>query len=192
MSRKITKVQLIVSLLYLLFGVQAAKAQEWTTLTPAGEGFSVLMPKKPAAETNRVPISGNDYLGKMYTAEGDSPRALYLAVMQEFPPVVANLKPAERLDNFIGGFRNGFVRSLTSSCPDIEIKLQSELTIKEHSARQYSFDCQQFHGFIRVIDGTQRMYVLLVFGPDQGEHVTKFLQSFEFLPAPSPVPMPKG
>src|ERR1044071_682977 len=152
MPRETTRIRLFVALLFSLIGVQVAEAQEWITLNPAGEGFSVLMPKKPTAETTRVPISGDDYLSRMYTAEGDAPRALYLAVVQEFPPVVANLKPAERLDNFISGFRNGFIKELTSSCPEIEIKLQSELTVKEHAARQYAFLCKQFHGSIRVSD----------------------------------------
>ena len=184
------------SLLCLLFVfVTGASAQDWTKLAPAGEGFSVQMPGKPQGQSTRVQISGDEYLSRMYTSEGLSPRGLYIAVMQEFPPVVANLQSSQRLDNFIDGFRKGFVKALTSNCPDVDVKLERELIVREHPARQYSFVCGGFPGTIRVIDNTQRMYVLLVMSTEQPEHsdqATKFLQSFELLPAPAPVPLAKG
>ncbi|HEY8185323.1 MAG TPA: hypothetical protein VIF64_04615 [Pyrinomonadaceae bacterium] len=187
------KIGLTFSLLCLLFvAVPAtAVAQTWTTLRPAGEGFSLQLPLEPKAESSNVPILGDDYLMKMYTAVDDPNRMLYMAVMQEFPAVVASLKPAQRLDQFMNGFRNGFVKALTTSCPDVDLKLDTELTIKGRMGRQYSLDCKGVHGLIRVIENERRMYVLLVMGGDErNAGVGHFFDSFEILPAPVPVPKP--
>ena len=173
-------------LLFLLLATApAGAAQGWITLAPAGEGFSVQLPSKPKEEASQAPVLGDNYLMKMYTVVGDPKNILYMAVMQELPAVVAEMKPAARLDEFINGFRSGFLKELTATCPNVDLKLDRELTLKARTGRQYSFSCQNTYGLVRVFDNERRIYVLLAMAKAENDaSVMKFLQSFEILPAP--------
>jgi hypothetical protein len=185
---------LAVSLLSLIFfaTVPSATAQSWLTLTPRGEGFSVQFPVRPNEEAGRSPVNGDDYLMKTYTATDESSRLMYMAVLQEFPEAVASLKPAERLDQFIIGFKQGFIKELEATCPEVQLPLERELTLKDRAGRQYGLSCRGIRGLIRVYDNQRRLYVLMVMGGDEtNADVAKFLQSFAILPAPVPVPLPK-
>jgi len=181
-------------LLLLLASVPAVAAQEWITLTPAGEGFSVRLPSKPREEAGKTPILGNNYLMKLYAVVSEPNHVLYMAVMQEFPAAaVATIKPAERLDQFMSGFREGFLKDLTAPCPNVDLHLERELTLKDRPGREYSISCKNLYGLIRVFDNETRLYVLLAAAHDEREAgPTKFLQSFELLPAPLPVALPKS
>jgi hypothetical protein len=184
------KIGLAIPLLCLLFvAVPAVAFQGWTKWAPAGEGFSVQLPSKPEEQTTKVPILGSDYLMKMYTEVDESNRVMYLVVMQEFPRSVGMLTPSERLDNFMDGFKSGFVKELTTTCPDVELHQDGELTLKNRTGRQYSLNCKSVPGLIRVYETEARIYVLLAMGRNEKDDgVAQFLQSFEILPAPAPVP----
>jgi hypothetical protein len=176
----------------LFLTAPAALAQGWIKWAPSGEGFAVDLPLKPQEETSKVPVLGSEYLMKMYTAVDDPNHAMYLAVMQEFPSVAGDRTPPERLEHFMTGFRSGFVKELQATCPEVDLHQDRALTLKDRIGRQYSLSCKQFPGLLRVFETESRMYVLLVMGLDEKDaRVTRFLESFEILPAPPLVPQQK-
>lgn len=188
----LNRIKIGLSLCLLFVAVPAVSAQGWVTLTPAGEGFSVQLPSKPQEEPGRAPILGEEYASKMYTVQDATNRIMFLTVMQEFPAAVATLKPVERLDEFMNGFRESFIKEITATCPNVDVRLDRELKLNDRLGRQYSLNCREIPGLIRVFETERRIYVLVVMGGDEKhDGVSRFLQSFEILPAPAPVPLPK-
>src|SRR6185436_17481993 len=93
------------------FAASPIQTPEWTTLTPPGEGFSVNLPMKPEIESQRVPVMGNSYQLRLYTASEKTTGLVYMVVMQEFPSVSGAPTPAVRLEKFMNGFKQGLGES---------------------------------------------------------------------------------
>src|SRR6185503_11535289 len=96
-------------------GKSLARVDDWIVLAPAGEGFTLKLPIKPEVETQRVPVMGNTYLLRMYTASDPGTGLLYMVVMQEYPSLTGVLTPAARLERFMDGFKKGLGESFASA-----------------------------------------------------------------------------
>jgi hypothetical protein len=171
-------------------GIQLQEATEWIIVAPAGEGFSIRMPVKPEEQSDRVAVMGNNYKMRLYTSVDKTSGIIYMVAMQEFPTVAGALEPSKRLEQFMGGFKEGMVKSMGAGVT-LELMPERELDLKGHLGRQYALSFSQTHGLVRAFDGTSRMYVLLVAGGDEkNAGIGRFFDSFEITPAPAPVPQP--
>ena len=172
----------------------AAHAQttlEWITLAPANEGFSVNLPLKPDAETERVAMEGGAYKTRLYTAFDETDRILYMVVMQEFSAATGELKPAVRLEQFMEGFKEGLKKSIGNGTTNVELLLDRHLDLKRHLGRQFKLTFGEARGLVRAFDASLRIYVLLVMGADEkNSNAMRFFDSFEIKAAPPPVPLP--
>jgi hypothetical protein len=192
------QVALSASLLLLLvstaFARSSSPADDWLVLSPAEEGFSVKMPVKPDMETQWIPLLGNNYRLRLYTGVDTPTGLLYMVVMQEFPSVVAVLEPVKRLDKFMGGFKTGLGESLASAVGGkFDLVIDHDLTLDGNVGRQYKLTVGESRGMVRAFDRGRRVYLLMVVGADEkNASVVRFFDSFEFKPAPEPVPQAVG
>lgn len=190
------QVALGASLLLLLVSTAFARSSpptdDWLVLTPAGEGFSIKMPVKPEAETQWVPLLGNNYQLRLYTGVHEPTGLLYMVVMQEFPSVVGVLEPAKRLDKFMGGFKEGLGESLASAVGGkFDLVFDRDLALDGNLGRQYKLTVGESRGLVRAFDRGRRVYMLMVLGADEkNAGVVRFFDSFQFKPAADPVPQP--
>ena len=181
-------------LIFAVFVVAPATAQTdtWKVLTPEGEGFSVMLPVKPDVSSDRVPIMGNTYQMRLYTAPDKASGLLYMVVMQEFPSLAGALTPAKRLESFITGFKSGLGETLGSAVGGkFEMTLDRELSLGRNIGRQYLISIGETRGVVRAFDADRRVYVLLLLGAQEKDPTaTRFFNSFEIRSAPDPVPQP--
>ena len=165
---------------------------EWLVVAPADEGFSIHVPVKPDEHTDRNTFQGDTYKMRLYTCNDEASGMLYMVVMQEFPNL-SILTPTVRLDKFMDGFKEGFVKSLAESAGmKVELRPDHDLTFKGASvARQYTVSLGQTTGLLRAFDVNPRTYLLMVLGGDEKKaEVTRFFDSFEIKAAPAPVAQP--
>ena len=186
-----------ISLWLILFASTAfsgspVRAGDWVVLAPAGEGFSIKMPVKPQAETQRVPVMGNTYLLRLYTATDDSTGLLYMVVMQEFASVTGVLTPTARLERFMDGFKKGLGESLAKAVGGkFDLVLARDLTLGGKPGRQYNLTVGESRGLVRAFDAGRRVYLLMILGADEkNSAAVSFFDSFEIKAAPDPVPQP--
>jgi hypothetical protein len=166
-------------------------AGDWALVAPPGEGFSIRMPLKPEEETDRVPMMGNTYLMRLYTAVDDASGMLYMVAMQEFPGLASSLTPALRLEQFMKGFKEGLAKSMGGGAVKVDLVAERDLDLKGRFGRQYTLTVAESRGVVRAYDATSRVYVLVAMGGDErNSGVARFFGSFEFTPAPAPVPKP--
>ncbi|MFN2515704.1 MAG: hypothetical protein ABR556_05775 [Pyrinomonadaceae bacterium] len=196
MFKSRTPLMVAALLLVSLLTAQAAEcppqgASEWILVAPAGEGFSIRMPVKPEEETDRVPLMGNTYQMRLYTGVDEASGLIYMVAMQEFPSLAGSLKPAERLEQFMTGFKEGLAKSIGAAGVKLELMPERDLDLKGHLGRQYTLSLAESRGLVRAFDATTRMYILLVMGGDErNSSIGRFFDSFEITPAPAPVPKP--
>lgn len=191
-----TRAALAAMLLLLLAAphaaAQGARAGGWVRVEPAGKDFSVLMPSQPQVETDEVPIMGGKYRTRMYTSiDDDHDAAVYLAVTQELPTLAAALRPAEKLDEFIDGFREGFAGPLGAATgAKVELTFRQDLELKGRRGRLYAVAIAETPGLLQVYDGGRRVFLLFVLGARDGHaRAARFFNSFDLkgaAPAPPP------
>jgi hypothetical protein len=192
------QVALSATLLLLLVSTAIARSSpqpdDWLVLSPAGEGFAIKMPVKPDMETQWVPLLGNNYRLRLYSGVDTPTGLLYMVVMQEFPSVVGVLEPTKRLDKFMGGFKEGLGESLASAVGGkFDLVADRDLTLDGNVGRQYKLTVGESRGMVRAFDRGRRVYLLMVVGADEkNAGVIRFFDSFEFKPAPDPVPQAVG
>jgi len=174
------------------FAASPIQTPEWTTLTPPGEGFSVNLPMKPEIESQRVPVMGNSYQLRLYTASEKTTGLVYMVVMQEFPSVSGAPTPAVRLEKFMNGFKQGLGESLaTAAGSKVDLVFDRDANLGANLGRHYLLAIGETRGLIRVFDGGRRVYLLMALGADEkNSSVSRFLDSFEIKTAPDPVPQP--
>ena len=168
-----------------------SKAGDWIVLTPPDEGFSIQLPVKPEEQTDRSTFETNTYKMRLYTSNDEATGLLYMVVLQEFPEL--SLTPAVRLDKFMEGFKDGFVKSLAeSSGMKVDLQPDRDLTLKGAAiGRQYIISIGESRGLLRTFDANPRNYVLMVVGGDEKRaEVRRFFDSFEIKAAPPPIPQP--
>jgi hypothetical protein len=170
--------------------VHAQTTLEWITLAPANEGFSVKFPVKPAEDTDRVTMTGNSYKTRLYTVVDEG--LLYMVAMQEFPSLdFGVLTSAQRLDQFMDGFKDGLNKSLGNATTKVDLQTDRDLDLNGKLGRQFKLSYGETKGLVRAFDASPRMYVLLVMSSDEKHSpVVRFFDSFEIKPAPAPVPLP--
>ena len=170
-----------------------SRTGDWIVITPPEEGFSIQFPVKPEEQTERSTIQANTYKMRLYTSQDEATGLLYMVVMQEFPDLSGVLTPPVRLDKFMEGFKEGFVKSLTESTgTKVDLQADRDLTLKGAAiGRQYIFSMGESRGLLRAFDANPRNYVLIVIGGDEkSAEVRRFFDSFEIKAAPPPIPQP--
>ena len=170
-----------------------SRTGDWIVITPPDEGFSIQFPVKPEEQTERSTIQANTYKMRLYTSQDEATGLLYMVVMQEFPDLSGVLTPPVRLDKFMEGFKEGFVKSLTESTgTKVDLQADRDLTLKGAAiGRQYIFSMGESRGLLRAFDANPRNYVLIVIGGDEkSAEVRRFFDSFEIKAAPPPIPQP--
>ena len=130
---------------------------------------------------------------RLYTSNDEASGLLYMVVMQEFPDLSGVLTPAVRFDNFMDGFKQGFVKSVAESAGmTVDVQADRDLSLKGAAiGRQYILSLGESRGLLRAFDANPRNYVLMVLGGDEKKaEVKRFFDSFEIKGAPPPIPQP--
>ena len=152
-----------IALVFLLVSLVPGQTESpWVSWAPADDGFSVLLPGTPDVQKQQTPILGNNYEMRMYTSIEAKSGLVFIVVMQELPTVTAVLTPDKKLDSFMGGFQEGFSKSLPNM--KVEMKLERDLALKGNYGRQYGVSVAETRGLARVYDGGHRVYLLMAMG----------------------------
>src|SRR6185503_2899784 len=186
------RLSLLIFLVAPALAAPVYKAGDWIVLTPPDEGFSVQLPVKPEEQTDRSTFQSSTYKNRLYTCNDEASGMLYMVVMQEFPEF-SSLTPAARLDNFMDGFKQGFVKSLAeTSGMKVDVQVDRDINLKGAAiGRQYIVSVGEMRGLLRAFDANPRTYVLMVVGGDEKKaEVSRFFDSFVIKAAPPPVPQP--
>lgn len=180
----------------------AARAEpEWVSVSPAQEGFTASMPKRPASAARRVHAEGLDAEGVLYSASADEGTDFYVWSMKgtmgerrlgsadysgpTYPSVIAYLDDIDELawELLIAPEleklkrRKLTVRELATM--RVEMAYAGEFKLSGVPAREYSVSLEKARGVAYVCAEGERVYVVAALGADgQDPRLNRFLASF--------------
>jgi len=169
------------TILLFHFDGQTLRAQEtWLRIAPAGESFTVLMPKSASAGTRRIPLGERDWIpGRVYYSLANNKRYLVLSLAKTSPDKFQELSSFEK---FVAGIERAF-KSTTNEITKNEITAFSTFDGGPLPAarpfKQYHVTLGQYSGIARLLDSEASCYALIVVGTDGNDSdVKRFLSSF--------------
>jgi hypothetical protein len=156
--------------IFILIWALAASAfqtGEWIKVSPAGAGFSVLMPAKPEEEIK----SSDDFTSHLFSITTD--KVIYLAGYGEYAPSIKLSADAELTLN-----RDRFLRGLNAN-----LLASRQITLDGHPGLEFTGESEQASFKSRVYLSGNRVYqvaVAVLSGKTDHENVDRFFASFAF------------
>jgi hypothetical protein len=164
---------LIIQLL-LISSVVAQTPPAWQRLSPAGAGYSVMLPGKAEEQT----VNNDRYSATLYTLttkDGSSPRVIYLVRVGEYTSGV-KVDPQVKLP----ADRDSFIKRL----PGMKLIESHDITLDGRAGIELTGESDATTVTARFYVKGNRVYQLaaLVYkGVDEKENVVKFFDSFAFV-----------
>jgi hypothetical protein len=167
-------ITIFVSLLLLISSVVAQTPPTWLRLSPAGAGFSVMLPGKAEEQT----VNNDRYSATLYkltTKDGLSPRVIYLVRVGEYTSTV-KVDPQVKLP----ADRDSFIKGL----PGMKLIESHDVTLDGRSGIELTGESDTTTVTARFyVKGNQvyQLAALVYKGIDEKENVMRFFDSFAFV-----------
>ena len=145
----------------------AQQATDWVKVSPAGSGFSVVMPGKPQEEIK----PGDDFTSHLFTVRTD--KAIYLVGYGDYAPALRLNVKAELMAN-----RDNFLKDLGARLID-----SKEIKMGDREGLDFTGESDQatFRSRIYLFGNRVHQIGVAVFkGQEAAESSDKFLASFAF------------
>lgn len=194
---------------------QTGGADAWVAVSPAGEGFGVMMSKKPASSEQRVKTDGLSASGRRYTAAADGGLNFTVWSLKDPDETGRRLFAADNSAEGVGGEilyldrvaqlswellvapelerigREGDMRQRVAAA-DIGMTFERQFKVSDRPAREYSVRLEHERGLVYVCADGARVYILAGLGIDEDDpRLRQFADSFTIGGTPRlPQPVP--
>jgi hypothetical protein len=153
--------------------------KDWQKYSPAGEEFSVLMPKETLTESRRSLYNGAFVNRNIYRSPiGTRP---FFAIISAGGINARRSQPsdAEKLDSYVDAFRYWLPEAALGKGPAAKLTLVGEKTISGHSGREYQVAVGELSGIARAYFTGRRFYVAVMLEASQQDlRAQQFFESF--------------
>jgi len=156
-----------VVMLPVLAGSLNAYQSDWVKVSPAGGGFTILMPAKPEEKIE----PSDDFTFHLFTVSGE--KAIYLASYGDYAPSIKLDSDGELLanrDNFLKGVKAKLIES-------------RKIVLDGHAGLEFTGESDQasFKSRVYLFGNRVHQIAVAVFkGQDDTENMNRFFASFTF------------
>jgi hypothetical protein len=148
---------------------------DWDSLQPAGEKFSVMMPKSPLKESRRSLYHGWAVYRNVYRTQiGTRP---FFAVISA-TGIESKATDTEKFDSYVDAFQYWLPEAVFGKGQAARLTLVREVNINGSSGREYTVSLSGTAGTARAYFMANRFYVTVALGGDNNELTGQFLESF--------------
>jgi hypothetical protein len=170
-----------------------AAPDDWATIAPANQGFTIALPSQPQVSRGTMPIEADTMATTTYTVTDRS--GVYVVMVMEMP---VSLDPNSNLARTaLDSGINGAIKSMSAKQP-IKIVSRQSLTLKGYPGNEVSFHFQNqpsVIGKMRYFLVNNRVYGMAAVTNNRQSAIDQFITSFQLtLPSaattrtPSPSP----
>lgn len=168
---------------------QTADPGNWQVLRPAGEEFSILMPKDPVVETAKMPYHKMELNTRLYlsaSTAGPTFAVVSLSGIKSNPAMYSDL---ERLNSYVDAFKKLFVPKVSPKAVATKFVLTGNKELNGHKGREYLVTIGDRKGTAYAFATRKRFYAVVFLTNQKADAVRdQFLASFELPPyVPRPV-----
>lgn len=151
---------------------------DWETLRPDGEEFTILMPKNSSAATSKEPYHKIDITTRLYLS--NQPAGVFaVASMSGIKANSALYSQSERLNSYVDAFKHWFPRKVRGEDAAAKLTLVGDKTLNGHMGREYRLNIGDLSGVAQFYATRKRFYAIIVLNVKNGEQVKeRFLSSF--------------
>jgi TonB family protein len=182
-ARRSIYCSLAVLLLVVVAGSSQAQmtgiSSEWESLRPAGEEFTIQMPKNSTAETGTYPYHKMELNTRLYLSTSRAGPLLAVASFSGIKSNPALYSDFERFNSYVDAFKNWFPSKARGKDATAKLSLVSSNTFHGHPGREYSLTVGDLKGVVKAYSTKKRFYAVVVLNTKKDDSLQeRFLSSF--------------
>jgi len=158
----------------------SANWNEWESITPEGEEFTVLMPKNPTTEAGKFPYHKMELNARLYLATQPNGPVLAIASLSGIKSNPAAYSDFARFNSYIDAFKDYFPPKVrTKDTAITKLTLVSSRPFHGHTGRSYKISIGELSGVAHAFATRKRFYVVVSLNTKKDDALEdKFLSSF--------------
>jgi len=175
----------LLAILLLVVVDESSQAQvngissEWESLRPAGEEFTIQMPKNSTVETGSFPYHKMELNTRLYLSTSTSGPVLAVASFSGIKSNLALYSDFERFNSYVDAFKNWFPSKARGKDATAKLTLVSSNTFHGHPGRQYRLTVGDLNGVLQAYSTKKRFYAVVVLNTKKDDSLQeRFLSSF--------------
>jgi len=150
---------------------------DWETITPEGEEFTVSMPKNPTTETTKFPYHKMELSARSYLATKANGPVFAIVSLNGIKAVPG--ADFQRFNSYVDAFKDYFPPKVrTKDTALTKLVLVSSRPFHGHTGRQYKVSIGELNGVAHAFATKKRFYVILSLNTKDEDLQDKFLSSF--------------
>jgi TonB family protein len=158
---------------------QTPENSEWQPLRPAGEEFSIEMPKNFVFESSKMPYHKLEVNTRLYLAPGSSGATLVVVSLSGIKSNPAMYTEMERFNSYVDAFKKFLAPRLKGKDAIARMTLNGARTLNGHNGREYKIVIGDLSGVAQVYSTRKRFYGVAFLNTKKDEALQeRFLSSF--------------
>jgi hypothetical protein len=153
---------------------------EWETISPEGEEFTVSMPKNPTTETKKFPYHKMELNTRLYLAKAPTGALLAITSLSGIKSDPSAYSDFARFNSYIDAFKDFFPPKVrTKDTALTKLTLVSSRPFHGHTGRSYKLSIGELTGVAHAFATKKRFYVIVSLNTKKDAALEeKFLSSF--------------
>jgi len=153
---------------------------DWETITPEGEEFTVSMPKNPTTEAAKFPYHKMELNTRLYLAKAPGGALLAITSLSGIKSDPSAYSDFARFNSYIDAFKDFFPPKVrTKNTALTKMTLVSSRPFHGHTGRSYKLSIGELNGVAHAFATKKRFYVIVSLNTKKDEALEeKFLSSF--------------
>ena len=188
MLSNLNRIMTIASLALLSVSVtaQTANWNEWETLQPEPEEFTVLMPKNSSTERATFPYHKMEITARMYFASTPNGPVLAVASFNGIKSNPALYTDFQRFNSYVDAFKTWFPSKVRPKETVVKLTQVGNNTYHGYAGREYRMSLGDLNGTVFAYATKKRFYTIVSLNTKKDDELQqKFLSSF-YLPEKPP------
>lgn len=173
---------LFFTLLTVSVTAQTLNWNEWETLRPEGEEFSVLMPKNSSYETEKLPYHKMELTARVYLSSLPKGPVVAVASFSGIKSNPAMYSDFQRFNSYIDAFKTWFPAKVRPKETPVKLTQIGNNTFHGYAGREYRMSIGDLSGSVFAYATKKRFYTIVSLNTKKDDALQeKFLSSF-YLP----------
>jgi TonB family protein len=154
-------------------------SDDWATLNPEGDDFTIVMPKDPKFEAGDETYHRMTLHTRLYLSAAGHGPVLAVASLSGIKSNPAMYSEFQRLNSYVDAFKNWFPQKVRGKDAVAKLTLVGEKTLNGNQGREYHLVIGDLSGSAQVYATRKRFYAAVVLNTKKDEVLTdRFFSSF--------------
>jgi outer membrane biosynthesis protein TonB len=157
----------------------AGSFNEWETISPEGEEFTVSMPKNPTTEETTFPFHKMELKARLYLAKSAAGPVLAITSLSGIKSNPAAYTDFARFNSYVDAFKNFFPAKVRTKEVPTKLTFVTNRPFHGHLGRTYKITIGELSGTVHAFATRKRFYAIVSLNAPKNDKIEeKFISSF--------------